>query len=89
MRSGGTQTAFVAHDAKDAVGDAMVLDRVAGAGLGVDIAVGAAQPTAAEDLARVFGRDGLVRFAGRTVEVENELEQGDSCEQVAGLLEIR
>ena len=49
------------------------LDRVAGSGLGVDGAVGPAQSTAAEDLARMLGRDGLVRFAGRAVEMENEL----------------
>ena len=49
------------------------LDRVARSGLGVDGAVGPAQPTAAEGFARVLGRDCLVRFSGRAVEVENEL----------------
>ena len=78
----------MAHDAEDAVGDAVALDRVAGSGLGVDGAVGPAQPTAAKDLARMFGRDGLVRFARRVVEVENEPKHGDSCVQVAGLLAI-
>ena len=39
----------------------MALDRVAGACLGVDGAVGPAQPTAAERFARVLGRDRLPR----------------------------
>jgi hypothetical protein len=63
----------VAHDAKHGVRDAVALDRVACAGFGMHGAVGPAQPTAAEDLARVLGRDRLVQFSGRAVEVENEL----------------
>ena len=39
---------------EDTVGDAVALDRVAGAGLAMDRAVGAAQPTAAQGFARVF-----------------------------------
>ena len=73
MRSFRTQPTLVAHDAKDAVGDAVTLDGVANAGLGVDGTVGRAQPTAAEGFARVFGRDGLVRLARRAAQVENEL----------------
>ncbi len=63
----------MAHDAEDRVGDAMALDRIAGASLGVDDAISAAQPTAAEGFASVLGRDGLVRFARRAIEVEDEL----------------
>ena len=48
-------------------------DRVAGAGLGVDVPVGPAQPTAAQGLARMFGRHRFVRLARCAVEVENEL----------------
>ena len=63
----------------------MTLDRVAAAGLGVDGAVGLAQPTAAKDLARVLGRDGLVWFARGAVEVENELvRRGQAAVPVAG-----
>ena len=58
---------------EDAVGDAMALDRVAGASLGVDDAISPAQPTTAEGFASVLGRDGLVGFARRAIEVEDEL----------------
>ncbi len=64
MRSGRAQLALVAHDAEHAVRDAVTQDCIAAAGLGVDGSVGPAQPTTAEDLARVLGLYGLVRFAG-------------------------
>ena len=48
----------------------------AGSGLGVDGAVGPAQPTAVERFARVLRRDGLVRLSRCAVEVENELVRG-------------
>lgn len=43
----------------------MTLDRVAGAGLGFDSAVGPAQPTAAQGFDHVLNWDRLVRFAVR------------------------
>ena len=61
VRPRGIQPALMAHDAEHAVGDAVALDRVAGADLGIDGAGGAAQPTAAEGFARVLGWDRLVR----------------------------
>ena len=53
----------------------MALDRVAGAGLGVDGAVGPAQPTAAEGFARVLGRDGLVRFPATQTALIVEMQE--------------
>ena len=62
----------------------MALDRISCSGLGVDGAVGPAQPTATQGFARVLGRDGLVRFARRAVEVENELvRRGQAAVPVA------
>jgi len=72
VSSGRAQPALVEHHPEHAVRDAVALNRVAGAGLAMDCAVGTAQAASAEGFSGVLAFDRLVQFAGMTVEVEDE-----------------